>query len=804
MPDFETPRPGAGWTRPDYDDGDWERGGRGKIEFGPRGNGMAGGNQLHAATLSASIYTRVRFDLVSPDQAGELRMSMSYVGGVVVYLNGQEIGRGHMPHGPVEPDSLAERYPDDLYCDADGKYIQHPGKSREAFSRRYRKIDLVLPAKLLRAGTNCLAVQVVRAPMNWKALRAKRKNRHVGLWPYVGYRPPVIESSTGRGLARPSEATEVWNPGPRETLRTYSRGEPLKLLRPVVVHAARNGVFSGRLAIGSAKAISNLSVKVGGLKPGKTANGTAARALPIPAVRVRHAVPATRSTSWRRSGSFDAIVSGVPKTVPVRTRGVPRGAAKRAVLPLWFTVRTPRDCTAGVYEAPVTISAAGLAPVKATLRVVVHGWTLPDPKDFRQRHLIRLEQEASAYHYKVPLWSKKHFEHMGKSLSLMAEINSRLVPLNFARDFYGEDRESMVRWVKQADGSYKHDFTILDKYLDLIDKELVAKHGGKPFPLSLNCWGETDRKGKEEAVCGANVSLLEGRNGTSRCVPLKQPRIGTEESYRFWKPVFDEVLKRIKARGWLEVTAFGHNSYCHPPKRKVVNVAWRLWPKGVWNYTAHNGTLATWQGSDPGIKMRVGYASQVWGERRMRPRGGRTLVQRRNGAWVGSARTRHFDGHPLVLFRNLPQEMVLRGYDGVGDFGADNFPFKRGTRKGRYYYLSTGRGTGGGDNASTRSLLAPGPEGPVPTERFEMLREGTELGEAIVFLERALARKKLPEKLARRIGEFLETRGNTFIYGWYKPAAHELGMRPQWPLPGPEDDAKLLQLAGEAAGAMGK
>jgi len=43
--------------------------------------------------------------------------------------------------------------------------------------------------------------------------------------------------------------------------------------------------------------------------------------------------------------------------------------------------------------------------------------------------------------------------------------------------------ESMVRWVKQADGSYKHDLSVMEKYLDA-----VIKYQGKPTVVCLYVW----------------------------------------------------------------------------------------------------------------------------------------------------------------------------------------------------------------------------------------------------------------------------------------------------------------------------
>jgi hypothetical protein len=193
----------------------------------------------------------------------------------------------------------------------------------------------------------------------------------------------------------------------------------------------------------------------------------------------------------------------------------------------------------------------------------------------------------------------------------------------------------------------------------------------------------------------------------------------------------------------------------------------------------------------------VKYASTVWTEGALRPRGAQALVKPRPGLWNGAARSRHWDWSPLVILRNLPEELILRGHDGGGDFGSDNFPFK--DARGKFVFLPTGRGTGGGNMASTRALLAPGPDGPVATERFEMFREGTELSEAILLLERALAEKKVSGDLERRINDFLNQRGTTFVRDWFDRGE---AFRERWTIAGQtESDAQLLELAAAAAAA---
>jgi hypothetical protein len=280
---------------------------------------------------------------------------------------------------------------------------------------------------------------------------------------------------------------------------------------------------------------------------------------------------------------------------------------------------------------------------------------------------------------------------------------------------------------------------------------------------------------------------------------MEQPTIGTPESLTFWKPVVDVALKKLTDRGWLDVSSFGHNSYCYPAKTQVVAVAKSLWPDGVWAYTAHNGTLGgAWGTGEGKVSMPIKYSVCVWTEGRLAPRGGRALLKPRPSIWCDTARTRHRDWSPLIVIRNLPEEVIQRGHDGVGDFGSDLFPVKK--EKGGFYCLGNGRGTGGPNDAQ-RAILAPGPDGAVSTERFENFREGVELSEAVLFLEKTLQDKKLSGELEQKVNRYLDERGEVFTKFWYDRGFAFINA---WAPAGLADrDARLLALCAEVAAATG-
>ena len=784
IPDYQSPLPATEWTSVTFGDSDWDLG-RAPLE---RDRGVATGRSLaalHTATRNSLICARAKFIVDDPAKVKGLRLSLKYVGGVAVFLNGRELARKHLQAGELKPDTLAGKYADDLYVEPGNKYLQQIKQNPKGFERRYRYLsDVVVPNKLLRQGANVLAIQVYRAPVNEAAAKTKRwpeggMYRVPGLWAYTALRELSLTAARGSAVqpnvARP-KGVQVWNCPPSDTISVFRYGAPGDALQPIEIAAVRNGVFSGRFVVSSDKAIDGLKVMISGL-----AQPNGGPKLPESAVRLRYGRPATDSESWRPGHLFDGLANVIPPRVAVyKARGSSPGAG--AVAPIWITVRVPKDAAPGRYEGKVTVQAKGLRPTEVPVRFMVYGWALPDPVDFRVRHLNVLSPYSLARRYDVPFWSDKHFELIGKSMRLMAEISARRVSVDLAvsvRTQVAPIEHSMVRWITSKDGKgYTYDFSILDKYFDVVERTMK-----KPLPLRINCWGDFNRKKQDQWITGKAVALLDPATG--KLSALANPPPGTEENYKFWKPVLDQLRKRIEARKWFDVTAIGHQSYCWAPHPGSVHVAKRIWPDAVWSYTSHGGRLGgSFAGLNKKESMPVYYSECVWTEGQLSARGYRALLAPRRGEkmWNSVSRNQHTDSSSLLTLLAKPEGMIMRGHDGLGYLCSDFLPVPNPKRKGRFYMLGVGHG--GVRGRSTRSLVAAGPDGPVATGRYEMFREGVQLCEAILFLQRALDGKTITGGLAKRVNAYLDVRGTAFVKGW--PAGRR------------ERDRKLFALAAES------
>jgi len=115
-PYIESSAPPENWADPDFDDTRWLLQ-KQPIMVGPNGRGPGGDFYRKA------IYTRYRFDVTDPAKAGPMKLNLIYVGGIRIFLNGTEIGRGHLPDGKLKESTPGADYPATAYVRAgkDGK-----------------------------------------------------------------------------------------------------------------------------------------------------------------------------------------------------------------------------------------------------------------------------------------------------------------------------------------------------------------------------------------------------------------------------------------------------------------------------------------------------------------------------------------------------------------------------------------------------------------------------------------------------------------------------------------------------------
>ena len=563
----------------------------------------------------------------------------------------------------------------------------------------------------------------------------------------------------------------------------------------------RNARFAAQVVLASGQAIRGVKVRATDLA---AADGKVA--IPAKQVAFRFAMPGEPmpKNMYVPECRFDALPSEAPKETPARTVPVdsrynsPKKPAG-AMLPVWVTVSVPADAAPGSYSGKVTVEAEGLTATEVPVSLRVHAWTMPEPKDYTCRNNIWQSHESSALRYNVPFWSEKHFELMGQVLTLTRPMGNGFCVIHLIKGAYHQgNSESMVRWIKKGDSStgsaqYEHDFTVFEKYLDVYEKAL-----GKPNVLLLTVYHPyVDAKDKEGKLTGsATISLLD--KATGKVEDLQAPAYGTPEAAAFWKPVIDGAFQRIQKKGWMDAAVIGTSSDNGPKTPAPYDTVQAVWPSPRIMFSGHPrpGEFKTSQG-----KVPVPCAEQVWAAGTLRktypwpmiarPASG-TFAFSRAGAGMCHLRQET----ELFAWRANPEMCLQCGQSGIGRVGADLWLIP-----GRKTPLSGDAGCHIGPSASVTAFTAPGPNGPVTTTRLEMYVEGMQAREALGFLLRALAEKKLDAALAGKCTEYLNARATNNLK--YQPKSYNLEVGKPYEADWQEQEDKLFALCAEAAKAMG-
>ena len=204
---------------------------------------------VEQASLLYLMCVRGRFTVENPAAVKSLTLSVEFRGGMRVYLNGEEVGRSHLPKGEVSFETLADDYPLDASIE-NGKLINvWKGRSKSpGAEKRVRTLQsLDLPVKKLRKGVNVLAFEIHRAAMPLEMTKVSRRGAVMTttgmFWNSVGLMEVKL-TAAGAGIkpnvGRP-QGLQVWNASVMESVYDSDYGDPNEPLRPMRIEAARNG-----------------------------------------------------------------------------------------------------------------------------------------------------------------------------------------------------------------------------------------------------------------------------------------------------------------------------------------------------------------------------------------------------------------------------------------------------------------------------------------------------------------------------------------------------------------------------------
>ncbi len=253
MPTMQTAAPPANWAAADLDDQGWTRM-NGPFFASHHGHAYckevddAGYTYFESTTPSLSaICLRGKFRVADVAAAGDMKLSVAYRGGVVVYVNGQEIARANIPDAEKGKgiEALAEDYPREAFVKDDGKIISwgfgDPAKCQAQLRQRIRRLsDVTVPAKVLRKGVNVLAIEAHRVAYHEALKGSNERGKGYELnWCPVGVTNIELRGAgAAANVARPA-GMQVWNGEADQRTKATDYGDPCEPLRAIRLTGAK-------------------------------------------------------------------------------------------------------------------------------------------------------------------------------------------------------------------------------------------------------------------------------------------------------------------------------------------------------------------------------------------------------------------------------------------------------------------------------------------------------------------------------------------------------------------------------------
>jgi hypothetical protein len=574
-------------------------------------------------------------------------------------------------------------------------------------------------------------------------------------------------------------------------------GSTLRLVGPRNGRCSAQAVVTGDRPAGLPAAIGPLRCKAGTIPPA--------------AVRIRYAVkPVIAHKIQSRNPHSDRLGTGELFTnfgYYDILHDRPPGEAE--LLPVWLTVTIPPTARPGVYAATLAVGET-----RTPVRLTVGRWRCPEPAEWVHHAGFLQSPETLAAHYQVECWSAKHWSLIEKSIRFLGELGNNVVILSaLARNHLGQEHP-LIRFRRRAGGLYEPDLRLAEKYLDL-----HVRHAGRPRALIVYVWDAGVRqremhylrRKKDRLVWEVSVVTEDGGVAIEGVAPADKP--GGE---KIWKPLMDAVRRGVRRRGWPDETILlGYANDRRPDEKTIAfykkhapYARWAIWTHGRGDPRPRGGRLTLGA-------MEIGHYMHPYCTDLVYPRDSGIM-----GGWdlefreYTNPRKYIFQYSPLSQWRNLAGALTLTGGTryrrkmhsacGFGNVGLDYWDL----HGGRSLLLKWhGNVWGNFYRHGPRSLLAPGPDGPIGTVRLEMLREGMQECEARIAIEKALVAGKISGDLAERCRALLKERIKTREKDGRFNASH--GARPKtpdarlWGIAANWQDltARLFDLAGEVAEA---
>lgn len=205
----------------------------------------------------------------------------------------------------------------------------------------------------------------------------------------------------------------------------------------------------------------------------------------------------------------------------------------------WIRIWVPRNAEAGVYTGTVSVMDGDKVLSTLKIKLNVKDRILPSVDDWHFRLDLWQNPFAIARYHNVEPWSKEHFEAMKPYMKLYQQAGGAVITASIMhKPWNGQTYdyfESMVTWMKKADGTWHFDYTVFDKWVEFMMGLGVKKE--------INCYSMVPWKLEFQYFDQASNSMK-----------FLKMEPGDKNYDDVWTKMLKSFAAHLKEKGWFDIT----------------------------------------------------------------------------------------------------------------------------------------------------------------------------------------------------------------------------------------------------------
>ena len=238
---------------------------------------------------------------------------------------------------------------------------------------------------------------------------------------------------------------------------------------------------------------------------------------------------------YRKSSDYDSTLVADPIDHIASTLTVPANATQGG----WISVRVPQQVKAGKYTGTVTVKDGDKVLSELKLAVNVKNRTFPASTEWAFHLDLWQNPYAEARYYNVEPFSKEHFDRMRPDMQNYVDAGGKVITASIMHKPWNgqtyDPFESMVTWLKKADGTWYFDYTVFDKWVEYMMSLGVKKQ--------INCYSMVPWR--------LSFQYFDQASNSFKYLDAKPGEAAYDE---FWGNMLTSFAKHLKEKGWFDIT----------------------------------------------------------------------------------------------------------------------------------------------------------------------------------------------------------------------------------------------------------